>query len=192
MNYPQNFVSEEKKADFEKMGQYFEKYMKKLAGTDNIQGLELVGSIRRLGNFYDAIFNQINSDSDLSFQRLAILMRLYIDDQIGNSKGITPTILSHFQKVSKNTISSLLRGLEEQGLLRRENDPLDRRSYRLKITEDGREMVKELAPHHVEYMNSLSSDLSVDEKEQLIVLLKKLLQSLLNHTTLMRHQVHEE
>lgn len=185
-------MSEEKKADFEKMGQYFEKYMKKLAGTDNIQGLELVGSIRRLGNFYDAIFNQINSDSDLSFQRLAILMRLYIDDQIGNSKGITPTILSHFQKVSKNTISSLLRGLEEQGLLRRENDPLDRRSYRLKITEDGREMVKELAPHHVEYMNSLSSDLSVDEKEQLIVLLKKLLQSLLNHTTLMRHQVHEE
>jgi hypothetical protein len=105
MNNPHFFMSEEKKASFEKMGQYFEKYIKELAGTNNVQRFELIGLIRKLGNIYDAIFNQSSGDSELSGPRLAILMRLYIDDQIGNSKWITPTILSHFQNVSKNTIS---------------------------------------------------------------------------------------
>ncbi|MEL7658454.1 MAG: MarR family transcriptional regulator [Bacillota bacterium] len=185
-------MSEEKKASFEKMGQYFEKYIKELAGTNNVQRFELIGLIRKLGNIYDAIFNQSSGDSELSGPRLAILMRLYIDDQIGNSKWITPTILSHFQNVSKNTISSLLRGLEDQGLLQRENDPIDRRIYRLKITEAGRELVKEFAPRQVEYMNSLSSDLTDEETEQLIVLLKKLLQSLQTHAALLRHKSHRE
>ena len=192
MDNPHCFTPEEKKDHMEKMGHFFEKRMKELAGTNNVQGLELTGLIRRLGNIYDAIFNQNSGDSELSGPRLAILMRLFIDEEIGNGEGITPTILSHFQNVSKNTISSLLNGLEDQGLLERENDPIDRRIYRLKITDAGRALVKEFAPRQMEYLNSLSSDLTIEEQEQLIVLMKKLLQSLHNHAALMRHKAHGE
>lgn len=55
--------------------------------------------------------------------RWGLLMRLYIEEVSGNMSGLSPSQLSHYQHVSKNTVSALLRGLEEQGLIARQARP---------------------------------------------------------------------
>jgi DNA-binding MarR family transcriptional regulator len=110
---------------------------------------------------------------------------------MGRTEGITPTFLSHMQNVGKNTISSLVRGLEDQGLIQRENDSADRRIYRLKLTDAGRKLIVEQAPRHIEYLNSMVSGLSDEEQTQLIELLDKLLKSLLVHSNLKKMKMQQ-
>lgn len=182
MRHFHSFKTEEDRANFERMHRHFEKFILDLSGTDNLRGFRLVNLIHHIANAYDAIFHLNNGDLDISGPRLAILMRLYIDDMSGIGEGITPTILSRFQNVGKNTISSLLNGLEEQGLLQRENDVTDRRIYRLQITDKGRALVKDLAPRQMEFLNMLTMDLTDEESDQLIALLSKLMHSMQTHT----------
>jgi Transcriptional regulators len=162
----------------------------KLAGTANTKGIEISGTVRRLANVYDAIFNTSEAGSEVTSPRLSILVRLYIDEKMGRTEGVTPTSLSHMQNVGKNTISSLVRGLEEQGYIQRENDSSDRRIYRLKLTEAGRKLIIEQAPQHIEYLNLIASDLSEEEQDQLLQLLDKLLKSLMMHSNLRKMKMH--
>jgi DNA-binding MarR family transcriptional regulator len=97
---------------------------------------------------------------------------------------MTPTELSRFQNVSKNTISSLVRGLEEQGLVTREIDRDDKRIFRLRITDKGRNLVMEETPKRAIYLNTLVTDLNDEEKQRLIELLFKLRGSLINQAHL--------
>jgi DNA-binding MarR family transcriptional regulator len=92
---------------------------------------------------------------------------------------MSPTYLSRCQSVSKNTISSLIGGLEEQGLVERELDRTDKRVFRIHLTDAGRQAVEETAPEHVAYLNALAGGLSGDERVQLVRLLEKLHGSLL-------------
>jgi MarR family transcriptional regulator, negative regulator of the multidrug operon emrRAB len=93
---------------------------------------------------------------------------------------MSPTHLSRCQNVSKNTISSLIGGLEEQGLVERELDRTDKRVFRIHLTDTGRQAVQETAPEHVAYLNALAGGLTEEERGQLIGLLEKLHASLLN------------
>ncbi|MHC1739494.1 MAG: MarR family winged helix-turn-helix transcriptional regulator [Anaerolineaceae bacterium] len=158
--------------------------VQELTGLTDINGIEISGLIRRLANVYDTIFTMDLNGSDLTGPRLNILMRLYVDELMGKTEGITPTFLSHMQNVSKNTISSLVHGLEDQGLIQRENDVDDRRIFRMKLTETGRKLVVEQAPKHIEYLNSLSSGLSHEELVQLETLLEKMLRSIMTHANI--------
>ena len=72
---------------------------------------------------------------------------------------MSPTHLSRCQNVSKNTISSLIGGLEEQGLVERELDRTDKRVFRIHLTDAGRQAVQETAPDHVAYLNALAGGL---------------------------------
>lgn len=175
---------EEKKEKWEIKEALWKEKMKDLTGNIDVTGVEISGLIRRLANVYDAIFNIGVSDQEITSPRLAILVRLYVGEKMGEIEGINPTFLSHMQNVSKNTISSLVRGLEEQGLVLRENDANDRRVYRLKLTDAGRNLLIKQTPRHIDYLNSVASDLTFEEQKQLLQLLGKLLSSLISHSNL--------
>ena len=91
-------------------------------------------------------------------------MCLIGDEQLGRKEGITPTLLSRYQSVSKNTISALLRGLEEQGFIQRALDPVDHRIFRIQLTPAGRQFVQTTSPDRMMYLNQLVSGLKVDER----------------------------
>ena len=93
-------------------------------GIETISGVELLRSVRIVNNLYDAIFSERLRDSQLSGPRWGLLMRLYAEEMRGNQEGLSPSVLSYHQAVSKNTVSSLLRGLEDQGLIERRLDCL--------------------------------------------------------------------
>ncbi len=105
-------------------------------------------------------------------------MRLHFEEARGNCAGITPTALSRVQSVSKNTISALLRGLEEQGLVQRTLDPTDRRLFRIQLTAHGRELVRREAPGRVRHLNRLAQGLTEPERQELTDLLWKLFSSI--------------
>ena len=153
-------------------------HLRSLAGINDPSGVELIHMIRCAANICDALEARACDDSGLTGPRFGVLMRLLVDEVHGHAEGVTPTSLSHLQSVSKNTISALLRGLEEQGLIRRTLDPQDLRIFRIQLTNAGRELVQSTAPLRMRTVNELASGLAADEREQLMVLLGKLMHSL--------------
>ena len=110
--------------------------------------------------------------------RWVLLFRLLAEERSGCGEGISPTHLSQRQNVSKNTISVLLRGLEEQGLIERALVPDDRRAFQIRLTDAGRTLVETTAPAHIAFLNAVAAGLTAEENAQLIELLQKLHRSL--------------
>ncbi|NPV08675.1 MAG: MarR family transcriptional regulator [Anaerolineae bacterium] len=152
-----------------------------LSGGADTAGMELARRVRRAAHLYETIASQDLRDSDMSGPRFGLLIRLYAEEKRSPGHGISPTHLSQCQRVSKNTISSMLRGLEEQGLIERTLDPDDRRVFRIRLSDAGRELVRTVSPQHFERMNQLASGLTEAEREQLASLLDKLIRSLSAH-----------
>ncbi len=148
---------------------------------DESDGFVISGLIHIVANLYDNIHTNDSEDGDLSVQRIGILIRLLEQERRGNTEGLTPTDLSKGQHVSRNTISSLLRGLEDQGLIERQLDAKDRRLFHIHITETGRSRVRILAPDWIAKNNALAAELTPEERAQLITLLGKLFSSLHEH-----------
>ncbi len=163
---------------YEKMKEHLAQHLLTMTNGADIKGLELSGLVRILANNYAAIIAHKTLPGELSGPRMGILIRLMVAERSGNPDGINPTALSHFQNVKKNTISSLLRGLEESGYVERNLDPKDKRVFLIRISEKGRKMMETVGPQRLQIMNELASDLSDEEKTTLIFLLEKLRKSM--------------
>ncbi len=159
---------------FKEMRQHLLKHVMQYSDIKDTNGLELSGLIRMVANEYSAAITRSPIAGELSGPRMGILLRLMVAHEKGMTDGINPTDLSRFQNVKKNTISSLLSGLEDGGLVERTIDPNDKRAFKIRITTRGIELLKEVGPQRLKLMNDLSSGLGDDEKLQLLNLLKKL------------------
>lgn len=149
-----------------------------LAGDLDVGGVELMARVRMIANQYDAVVDSQLRASDLSGPRWDLLFRLMAEEQDESSDGISPTHLSRCQNVSKNTISALLRGLEDQGLVERALDPADRRAFHIRLTEAGRVLVHTTVPEHLAFLNTLAADLTPEDRDQLLALLDRLHRSI--------------
>jgi len=149
-------------------------------GIADMHGVDLLRHVNIIANTYEAIASEQMRATRLTEPRWRILLRLWVAKQLG-LPSVQPTQLSKAQNVSKNTISAHLRSLEEQGLIERELDPDDRRQFRIRLSESGLVVVEETTPGHVQFLNGLVADLSVEEVEQLQHLLQRLHHSLLKY-----------
>lgn len=157
--------------------------LRSISGNEDTTGIELAQEIRLASNLYEAANVQSGPGEEMSNARWYVLLHLSLAEKLGNSEGVTPTTLSKYQNISKNTISSLLRGLEEQGLIDRKLDGADKRFFRIQLSEAGRELVNRDTPMRIAYTNQITSGLTDAEKKQLIDLLTKLIHSLTaNHS----------
>ncbi|MCW3489054.1 MarR family winged helix-turn-helix transcriptional regulator [Dethiobacter alkaliphilus] len=82
--------------------------------------------------------------------------------------------LGELMGVDRTTISGIVDRLERGGLVERGADPMDRRSCMLSLTEKGRSLQDELAPIAADINQSLAKNLSQDEVELLVEMLKKI------------------
>jgi DNA-binding MarR family transcriptional regulator len=174
----------------QKVRSYIHSEMKDLMGLDDTGGIEVLSLIRMLMSLFEMAESQDQCKVELSGPRWGLLLRLMAEEKLGNQGGITPTSLSRFQGVSKNAISSLLRGLEEQGYIQRTLDPVDYRIFHIQLTPAGRELVTSTAPKRLAYLNQLVSGLSEEEREQMITLLMKLYRSVVVRSNLSELPVH--
>lgn len=162
------------KPSMDSLSQRMHAHLFDLTGRMDLQGVEIAGLIRRLANAYETCHERHMTECDLSGPRLGLLIRLEWEERQGNRDGVTPTELSYNQRVSRNTISALLRGLETRGLIERRLDPQDRRGFRILLTDRGRQIVRQHAPRMIDHKNQLVEALTPEEQAQLIALLTRL------------------
>ena len=122
--------------------------MHALTGQSHNNGIEIANLVRLIANKYETLGEQCPRNERLSGPRWGLLLRLLAEEEHGNQR-VTPTYLSRCQNVGKNTISSLLRGLEDQGLIARELDEDDRRTFWITLTPHGRRLIHDTAPGRV-------------------------------------------
>jgi DNA-binding MarR family transcriptional regulator len=151
------------------------------ADDADLAGVELLRRVSRAASLYDTFLNRLLRASDLSGPRWHLLVRLSAEEMRHGPGGLSPTYLSKCQGVCKNTISSLLRGLEEQGLIQRDLDPTDWRAFRIRLSSAGREIVQASAAQHFRELNVLLTGLTAAERAELMGLLDKLHRSLVEH-----------
>jgi MarR family 2-MHQ and catechol resistance regulon transcriptional repressor len=75
---------------------------------------------------------------------------------------------------SGGNITTVLDNLERRGLVRREREPRDLRSFRVSLTPAGRRLIGRLFPGHAEAITAVLSALTPAEQVTLGRLLKKL------------------
>lgn len=110
-------------------------------------------------------------DTGLSYAQYRILVSLLFCEWTGDQTGLNPSEISAHQGTSRNTISALIRTLEEDGLIERRLDQEDRRRFNIRLTETGRRKVLDHANHHMQITNQIFAVLSEEEQEILSKLL---------------------
>ncbi|HZD11084.1 MAG TPA: MarR family winged helix-turn-helix transcriptional regulator [Candidatus Binatia bacterium] len=110
----------------------------------------------------------------LSYAKYRLLMGLYLKEKLEDRCEMNPSEISEQQGTSRNTISALIRDLEEDGLLERSLDQEDRRKFNIQLTEEGRRLVHDHVRNHFRTIAGCFSVLDQDEKETFSRLLAKL------------------
>ena len=82
-------------------------------------------------------------------------------------EGLRMNALSRYLMVSGGNVTGLTDELEKDGLVRRADDPADRRSYRVCLTEDGRRAFESMAREHEAWVVELFSGLDSADKQAL-------------------------
>jgi DNA-binding MarR family transcriptional regulator len=135
-----------------------------------------VSLIDELGFVSRAIYymgEQSLDEAGLSFAQYRVLLHLFFAEQVTEPGELNPSNISERQGVSRNTMSSLIRKLEDDGLVERSLDLEDRRRFNISLTENGRSLVTHYARQHLATMGRCFAVLTPDEQESLSHLLRK-------------------
>jgi DNA-binding MarR family transcriptional regulator len=93
---------------------------------------------------------------------------------LGSSPAMTQQALAGALRILPSRLVALLDEVEERGLVARRENPEDRRSYALHLTERGRETLQAIGRVSKEHQRSLLGALSADEQTQLAELLQRI------------------
>lgn len=104
----------------------------------------------------------------LSFSQFGVLELLY-------HKG-SQTIGEIIEKTlaTGGNMTVVINNLEKQGYIKRLSHPSDKRAYLIKLSKKGEVLISDLFIRHIENLNSILKPLSMNEKDILIELCRKL------------------
>lgn len=137
------------------------------------RAIALIDQLHSVSRAIHHVSRQSLDGAGLSFAQYKILMHLFFSEKMGGRPDLNPSEISNRQGVTRNTISALIRSLEEEGLVERRLDPDDRRRFNISLSEAGRSLVGEYARQHLAMIGSCLTVLSAEEQETLARLLHK-------------------
>ena len=149
-------------------------FVQELAPGVEPTAIRLGGLLHRVGHALYQLNEESLEAADLTFAQYRILMDLLFGERFDACAGMNPSDLSERLGVSRNTVSSLIRSLEEKGFIARQLDREDRRRFIIELTEVGRQRVREHAGRHFGVLNDCFDVLSREEQETMSELLLKL------------------
>lgn len=109
-------------------------------------------------------------DFDISLGRFSILLSIFET----KDRRISGRDLSRKVGVSKTTISKMLKKLLEHGLINSYSTIQDKRIIKYELTKSGITKLHEIIPGYLMRMRIIGSNISVEEKKQLINILNKI------------------
>jgi len=133
----------------------------------------LVTGLLRTYSRINPFINKELQDQNLTGAQLNALLVL----RAAGAEGLVMGEIGRRLVVTKANVTGLIDRLERQGLVIRAPHQ-DRRSFLVRLTEQGAALVERAAPRHARRLADLTGSLSREEKETLIRLLSKLRRAL--------------
>ncbi len=148
-------------------------FMQSLNPNIDAQTVRLMDELGYVSRAIHSAGEQSLEEAGISFAQYRVLMHLFFAEQMGDGGELNPSQISERQGVNRNTMSYLIRGLEEASLVERRLNAEDRRRFNISLTDNGRALVTEHARQHLETFNHCFSVLTPAELETLLQLLTK-------------------
>ena len=136
--------------------------------------LQINQALFSLANAYDVrrVEEKAEEVTGLTMPEQAVLM------VVGQLAPVNSRQLSHAMNINPGTISVRVQSLVEKGLIRKEQDQVDRRNWQLLLTEEGERLYQLTAAGAALYTQDFIAALSEDEQQVLHRLLLKISHSL--------------
>ncbi len=103
----------------------------------------------------------------IGYGQFLFLMELY------NSDGIRQEDLSEILNIDKGTTARAIKKLESEYFIVRNKDEEDKRAYRVYLTQKALDKKKEIYDVAIKWENNLTKNLTIEEKNIMLSLLKK-------------------
>ncbi len=126
-------------------------------------------TIRQVGDALKTAQEQRLTSQGISLGRFMVLAVL---DRTPDQP-LPASELAEAAGVTKQTVTSLLDGLERDGFVSRKQCTFDRRSVRVRLEEKGRKLLEQILPGMYRRQVEIMADLSADEQRELARLLRK-------------------
>lgn len=134
----------------------------------NDMELKILIGMHRNVNSIDKRTSKIASEHGLTFSQFAVLEALY-------SKGdMTVGMVRRHILSSMGTIPLIINNLVKMNYVERRSDEKDRRICIISLTNEGRKLIKKIAPKNEKMIKDYMSILTDEEKNNLSYLMKKL------------------
>ena len=150
------------------------RFVQSLSPDIDPAAVRLMDEMRLVSRAIFHLSEQSLDTAGLSMAQYRVLMHLFFAEQMGDRRELNPSEISTRQSVSRNTMSSFIRNLEDEGLVERRLDPADRRRFNISLTAAGRDLVSRHARQHLESIGHCFSALTPDEQQTMLDLLAKI------------------
>lgn len=130
----------------------------------------LLECMRISDQIYSRVYDPMEKKYHISKGKFSVLIIAYKEQENGTS----PSQIADELGVSRATITGLISRLAKTGHLSRGPSESDRRMQVVKITEKGKKLMENILPDHYARISHLMRNLSVSEREELVLLLKKI------------------
>ena len=160
--------------DDEKRRELWFGFIQDLHPDINPKSIRLMDEVRQTSHALKRIGESSLAAAGLSYAKYRILMSLLLSEELDGRTELNPSEISDRQGTTRNTISSLIRDLEEDGLIERQLDQLDRRRFNICLTVAGRAKVMENTGEHFRAIAGCFDILNDSEIEALSQLMANL------------------
>lgn len=107
-----------------------------------------------------SIFLHIDNHEKAFLARFGLnVPRFFVLMHVEKNPGINYIVLSDLLLCTKSNTTRVVRGMQEDGLVNRELDPNDRRSYQLTLTKAGHALFENVYPDYNQLVDGLMSKL---------------------------------
>lgn len=136
----------------------------------NIHSLRCLTTLLKAGSELLIFFERFLGKYNFTQGRFLLLMVLYRDPEIA----LNPASIADKLGIKRPTASGLIDRLITENCIRKIYSPEDGRMYHIKITEKGITQLEEILPEYYQLLNSITQNLTEDEKVLLETLLHKI------------------
>ena len=140
--------------------------IKALINDSKLNLSTLIAFTRAEHKIYNLQYSTIKK-SGLTISQFGVLEALYNKGDLRICE-IIEKILT-----TSGNITVVIKNLEKEGFIKKNPDPLDKRSTIISITDKGKNIVEEILPEHINNINNIFSVLTDEEKILLNSILKK-------------------
>lgn len=148
--------------------------MKRHSNSDRL-GRSPIHLLHRAGQCAGEIFHGEMRDGDLTPRQLAVLVT------VAQNEGLSQTGLVDRTGIDRSTLADIVRRLQKKGLIQRRRTKEDARAYAVKLTDEGKRVLRTAEPlarrvdeRILDALPSKQREMFIDELQSIVAALQKM------------------